>query len=1118
MQRRCPARRTFLAIPPSQFAPEKEHRTMRTWRVALVVLLSLTGCGGSDDDGGNTATTTPTSAAATASATFTPTSAATPTPTAEPTPTATATPSATVASPTPSRTDTPTGTATATEGPSDEELLLSIPATESWSLAGLAAEGHVVRTEANVPHVYARSRRDLAFLHGFVLARDRYVMIELSRRLALGELSSLLGDAALAFDVEGRGMGMALVAARIADFASAEQLEIFDAFAAGVNGYIREVQAGNLPLPSELEVAGPLLGAENPADLMVPIDRRGVAAMIATVVFQTSFDAGDLERAAAAAEIDGLFEGAPFAALRRQGLAGDVLDAVEPTVPVSSTIGFGLESGADFQPGPLPGGGVARRSFLAASDAAALGGLAARLRRFETLLGHDRERQRGSNVWAVAGSAAAGGAALLAGDGHLSLAVPSIMYQIALDTSVLGGGDTHQLGLTIPGLPIMIVGTNGRVAWSQTQLHGDVTDFYREEIALDAAGFPATHRFGAAARPLIRVEESYVIADVPALGSVGRTEVVPRWTTLDGRPLIDVEGREVTEEAPAGEGEAVVLIGGRSVVPGDVDLDGKIDGVSFDYAGFDVQRMLDGPDGFGHARDVFEFREHSRQLVAFSQNIIAADADGNIFYTAYHAVPCRGYLERDDDGEFAPGADPLFLLDGTRFLGFEIPFADGVVDEDAAGGDPQRCIVPFDSTPQAINPERAYLFNANNDPANIARDGSLTDDAWYLGGPWDTGWRGGRIDALLAGAVAEGGADVARMAAIQADHRSPLGAAFSAFLFEAIETARALSLAAPPLSEDEARLVALYEASRAAIDEAEGRLRAWAERGFAAASGLETFYSSPSAEDRHDAVATMIFNAWMARVVRGVWDDEGLPAGLFWRRSQTQVLLIKRFLEARGAEGGGALASLNPDTGESIFFDVATTPEVERSREVLLGALADALAFLSSAPAGPGSGGFGTGDQNAWLWGLRHQVRFESLLKAFLGDDPLFGIFASLFAIDTDTLPLAPDLPEGDPRAELTWFPRPGDNWGVDAANPGFSGQDFTYADGPIMRMVIALDGGEVRGQNIIPGGQSGLTDSPHFADQAALWLGNQTIPLRFRVAEVAAGAMGREVYRPATP
>ena len=68
----------------------------------------------------------------------------------------------------------------------------------------------------------------------------------------------------------------------------------------------------------------------------------------------------------------------------------------------------------------------------------------------------------------------------------------------------------------------------------------------------------------------------------------------------------------------------------------------------------------------------------------------------------------------------------------------------------------------------------------------------------------------------------------------------------------------------------------------------------------------------------------------------------------------------------------------------------------------------------------------------------------------------------------------------------------------------------------PVMRMVISLNDGRVEGQNIIPGGQSGVTASEHFDDQAGLWLGNQTVPLRFHVEDVVAGATGREVFSPA--
>ena len=114
-----------------------------------------------------------------------------------------------------------------------------------------------------------------------------------------------------------------------------------------------------------------------------------------------------------------------------------------------------------------------------------------------------------------------------------------------------------------------------------------------------------------------------------------------------------------------------------------------------------------------------------------------------------------------------------------------------------------------------------------------------------------------------------------------------------------------------------------------------------------------------------------------------------------------------------------------------------------------------------------------------------------------------------------EQLPLAEQMTPEDPRAGLKWFPRPGDQWCVDASNPGFSGTQFTHGNGPVMRMVIALKEGEVSGVNILPGGQSGLTESEHFADQLKLWLANETIPLRYHLDDVLEGAVSRELLSP---
>ena len=63
------------------------------------------------------------------------------------------------------------------------------------------------------------------------------------------------------------------------------------------------------------------------------------------------------------------------------------------------------------------------------------------------------------------------------------------------------------------------------------------------------------------------------------------------------------------------------------------------------------------------------------------------------------------------------------------------------------------------------------------------------------------------------------------------------------------------------------------------------------------------------------------------------------------------------------------------------------------------------------------------------------------------------------------------------------------------------------------MRMVISLSPNGVWGQNIIPGGQSALTDSVHFDDQVRLWLANEALPMRFHLTDVVAGASSRQTF-----
>lgn len=1011
------------------------------------------------------------------------------------------------------------GTADASQYTSEQQAILGVPQTLSLELAGLSDEVQVVRTEGNVAHIYAKNRRDAALAMGFVTAQDRYFQMELSRRYGNGEITELLGDLALEQDIASRASGGRFVAQSILERLGPEETEVFDAFAQGINAYIDGVVAGTQTPPSEMTFATILTG-KTAKEFMAPWDKAAVAGATAAIFYNLGYETDDVGRTQRWAKLATMFAGKPLEELRKAGAIAEIARLVTPIDGGGSAAGLGLDLNgkpvASTKPGEVPKNknsnpkDAALEAFV--KEVASAKGLPAamverHLRRERSLQrrsGHDMVHGFGSNSWAVMGSKAKDGAALLAGDGHLPLSIPSLFYQLGVDTSVFGGGKTSQMGLFIPGLPVMAVGTNGNVAWSQTQLSGDITDWYRDELQLDDKGKPKATLHKGEWKPVSAVEETYTIANVDLLGSKGRTEKWERFITWDGRWITDVEGEEVKADYAPAAGEMVLNLSGSRIVPKDTDNDGKITAISFDFTGLDKPALISAVDGFGHSKDVWEMRDHSRKLLAYSQNIVAADTSGNVLYTGYQAVPCRTHLPREADGVWKEGANPRLLIDGTQYTGFTIPTkADGSMDESQAA-DPAKCVVPFDEYPQSVNPTSGYVVTGNQDPGGLTLDGSLFNDKWYIGGPWANGYRAGTIARELKKQADVTGASTDGMAAVQANHESRLGQDWVPFLLDAAKSAEDLKKLDGPLAPHEQRLVDLYDSITPTVrDEALSRLTAWNTAGCPAESGVETFYHKVGAGEVEHAVATTIFNSFMGRLVALSVDDEGVDLWEPWgadARTRTMYWLAK----GRGPNNPLQQASWNAETEESAFWDILGTEPIERSREVALLALKQGLddgqSWWKGAPLAQ------------WIWGMRHGVHFDSLLGQFLDTDMDLSALTDSFSINPDRFPVAEGLTKDDPRKKLSQFPRAGDAFAVDAAG----GINSTgYGSGPVFRMVIRLGKDKVDGLNVLPGGQSGIPESPFFDDQAKLWLGNQAMPVRYTVSDVVAGAKGREVLKP---
>ena len=137
------------------------------------------------------------------------------------------------------------------------------------------------------------------------------------------------------------------------------------------------------------------------------------------------------------------------------------------------------------------------------------------------------EPQPGSNAWALAGSRTASGKPLLSNDPHLEYSLPGIWYMTHLQAP---GMDA--VGVTVPGLPGIVIGHNQRIAWGMTNLEFDVQDLYIEKLD-DRTG-----------RYLFRGQVEQARREIEVIRVKGQRPVeLPIWVTRHG-PIFAAEGNQ----------------------------------------------------------------------------------------------------------------------------------------------------------------------------------------------------------------------------------------------------------------------------------------------------------------------------------------------------------------------------------------------------------------------------------------------------------------------------------------------------------------------------------------------------------------------------------------------
>jgi penicillin amidase len=324
-------------------------------------------------------------------------------------------------------------------------------------LAGLSAPVRVARDARGVPTIEAADRLDLAYGTGFVHAQDRFFQMDLARRFAAGELSELFGPVAIGQDRETRLFRFRAVASQVVVAAPPEQRAVLDAYTRGVNAGLASLTGR----PWEYWVLGQPPSPWRPEDTLL-------------VAYSIWWDmqSNDLHRELLRRKIN-LRLGGPTC-----------------TAGWKCALGFLYPAGTGWD---APAGSVATAADAApVPDATVLN-----VRGSETSPTAPAAAQRapagGSNNWAVSGRYTTSGAALVANDMHLAQHVPTIWYHAGLRITAHDGASELELnGVTLPGVPVLVAGSNGHIAWGFTNSYGNWFDVAPGSCTAPQGGEPFT--------------------------------------------------------------------------------------------------------------------------------------------------------------------------------------------------------------------------------------------------------------------------------------------------------------------------------------------------------------------------------------------------------------------------------------------------------------------------------------------------------------------------------------------------------------------------------------------------------------------------------------------------
>jgi len=493
---------------------------------------------------------------------------------------------------------------------------------------GLEAPVDIYRDNLGVPHIYASTLHDEFFAEGYVHAQDRFWQMDTWRHIGSGTLSEMFGEGQVPTDKFLRTLGWRQIAQEEWDGLGSEPRAILQAYADGVNAYLKDHDGAAVSL--EYAVLK-LLNPSYKIEPWTPINSLTWGKAMAWDLRGNMSE--EIERA-----------------VLLKTLTPTQIDELFPPYPADHPVivnKIGDGSSAEVS----PNNEAAQTGDVPVS---ALDAVQANVALLDSVLGPYGDGI-GSNSWAVSGKLTTTGKPFLANDPHLAIQMPSIWYQVDLHCKPRGEACPFEVaGFSFAGVPGVIIGHNNNIAWGFTNTGPDVMDLFIEKVNPDNPNqYEADGKW---VNFETRTETINVVGGKPQTITVRSTRHGPVISDTYG-DVTDLNPQHTRDFVPFKERVGVFL------PPQYV--------IALSWTALKPSSPFEAIWGFDQAQNWDEFRAAARSFHVPAQNLLYADKQGNIGYQMPGDIPIR----KSGDGRYpVPGWTGQY--DWTGYIPFDqLPYA-----------------------------------------------------------------------------------------------------------------------------------------------------------------------------------------------------------------------------------------------------------------------------------------------------------------------------------------------------------------------------------------------------------------------------------------------------------